>query len=474
MKPYSLYHLSIRDIKISTAVKKRRASDWHIQILRWGLAGILVLAPFYAALSIWLASLGLHHLDFIKIWKEVALAGLGLVLVSFLVTRKQYMKIVWRNRLFQVIGAYILLLVAYGIYDIASGRVADKAVIYGWLTDIRPVGVFVVAALTFAVSQQIKFPDFPWKKLLLLPAMVVIVFGFLQMTVLPKDILRHVGYSASTTVPYETVDNQPNLVRIQSTLRGPNPYGAYIAIIITALSAMIIADRGRKRLAWTLFLGLSLFVLYGTYSRSAELAVVASVIALLLLEKRRYVKTHLLAVLCACIIATILGVVAVSHHNYLAQNIVLHYSSSSTSKMSSNSQRAQAIKTAAIDVVHHPFGSGVGSAGPASRRNTKGPIKIAENYYLQIGQEIGIVGMGLFIAISLMIAYELWMQRQNQLAKILLASLVGMTVVNMVSHGWTDDTLAYVWWTLAGLVCAPVILKANKRKYNEKIAKKPA
>ena len=26
----------------------------------------------------------------------------------------------------------------------------------------------------------------------------------------------------------------------------------------------------------------------------------------------------------------------------------------------------------------------------------------------------------------------------------------------MLSHAWTDDTLAYVWWGLAGIAMAPL------------------
>jgi len=33
----------------------------------------------------------------------------------------------------------------------------------------------------------------------------------------------------------------------------------------------------------------------------------------------------------------------------------------------------------------------------------------------------------------------------------LLASLIGLIFVNLVSHAWADDTLAYVWWGLAGI-----------------------
>ena len=122
------------------------------------------------------------------------------------------------------------------------------------------------------------------------------------------------------------------------------------------------------------------------------------------------------------------------------------------------------MERGAKEIIKKPLGTGVGSAGPASARNELGEVRIAENYYIQIGQEIGIVGMLLFIAFNIMVAIELWRRRSHQVAKVLLASLIGITFVNMLSHAWTDDTLAYIWWTLAGFALAPLLVEAAKNK----------
>ena len=67
--------------------------------------------------------------------------------------------------------------------------------------------------------------------------------------------------------------------------------------------------------------------------------------------------------------------------------------------------------------------------------------------------------MVLFVAICVLVGRELWRHRSEQLAKILLASLVGITFVNLLSHAWTDDTLSYLWWGLAGICLAPRLVK---------------
>jgi O-antigen ligase len=96
-------------------------------------------------------------------------------------------------------------------------------------------------------------------------------------------------------------------------------------------------------------------------------------------------------------------------------------------------------------------------------RNDHAP-RIAENYYLQIGQEVGVAGMAVFAAINILIGKELWKRRQDPLSKILLATLIGLSVVNMLLHAWTDDTLAYLWWGLTGIALAPAILEPKRKK----------
>jgi hypothetical protein len=47
------------------------------------------------------------------------------------------------------------------------------------------------------------------------------------------------------------------------------------------------------------------------------------------------------------------------------------------------------------------------------------------------------------------------------LALVLFASFIGISFVNLLSHAWTDDTIAYIWWGLAG---AAMALPLQKRK----------
>lgn len=444
---------------------RQKAAKIYVSILRWGISAILIIAPFYVALSIWAAS-HLHHLDLFKSWKEIALLVLVAIILGFLITHGRVATKLFRQPIVMIMAIYALLIIAIGGYDLLSQTVSDQAVIYGWLVDLRIVGIFLVALITFYISQE---RAFAWKKILLIPATAVILFGFLQATVLPADVLNHFGYSTSSTKPFETVDNQPNIVRIQSTLRGPNPFGAYLLIVcVFILAELLKGIKGKyKYFLWVLLL-ISLFDMYNTYSRSAEIGLFLAFVVLLFTYKRQVLLRYKWGLLSGIIIACLAVGTAAAKHNYLAQNIVFHSSNRSTSSLSSNSERLKAVETASKDVVHHPLGGGVGSAGPASRRNNKGSAKIAENYYLQLGQEIGIAGMALFIVFNVMLAAALWARRADHMSATLLACFVGLSFANLLYHAWADDTLAYIWWGLAGIALAPAILTDEHKRHGKK------
>jgi hypothetical protein len=153
------------------------------------------------------------------------------------------------------------------------------------------------------------------------------------------------------------------------------------------------------------------------------------------------------------------------------ENAILHTDNSSTAKVSSNQGHVTAFKAASKDIIHHPLGSGVGSAGPQSVYNNH-PGRIAENYFLQIGQEAGILGMALFITIGAALAWVLYARHGEPLALALLASLIGLSFVNLLSHAWSDDTLAYIFWGLAAIALAPILTDSHKQKNAKKIPKK--
>ena len=148
-------------------------------------------------------------------------------------------------------------------------------------------------------------------------------------------------------------------------------------------------------------------------------------------------------------------------NNATFDNYLLHTSDKSTASESSNEGHISAFSNGLKQAASEPLGRGIGTAGPASVYNG-GKARVAENYYIQIAQETGWLGLGLFLVIIFLVARELWFRRKQSLPLILLISFIGIAAVNLVSHAWTDDTLAYLWWGLAGVAIAPPLAKSKK------------
>jgi len=424
-----------------------KPSNLVTRLLGLVIGAIFVIAPLYAPITVNLAS-HFQHFDFFRIWKELALSGLALVLVWFMITHRSKLKNIAKDKLLVVMIVYSGILLAISLYDLVSHRVSSSAVIYGMIIDLRLIGFFAVVYLAFRFSDLSR--TFNWKKAILLPAALVISFGLLQATVLPNDILSHIGYSKATIVPYQTVDNQPDFVRVQSTLRGPNPLGAYLVVISCLILSIALSAARKQRGYWMIFGLTCIYVLFVTYSRSAMVGLIIALGILIAVYERRYLTRKIMVAL-LCLGLVFAGAFLSVRNNYQVQNIFFHSSDSSGSSVSSNAARVSAISGGLKDISSHPLGGGVGSAGPASLRNIKSSPKIAESYFIQIGQEVGIIGLISFVTVNILLIIRLYKQKDDPLARALLASLIGLIFVNLVSHAWADDTLAYVWWGLAGI-----------------------
>jgi O-antigen ligase len=418
---------------------------------------IFVLLPFATPLTVFLGT-KLNHLSLFKVWKEIAMVIIGiLVLLSGLVAR-------FRDAQHKLLRVLLWLMVAYGAWTILLGlvdlliphQINWAAFIYALIVNLRFLFFF---ALCWLVCQESPVLAVNWRKLVLIPAMVVVGFGVLQHYVLPNDFLTHFGYGPHTITAYQTVDQKPDYVRLQSTLRGPNPLGAYLVVIITALLVGFRKQRRQQAVA----LAATLVVMFYTYSRSAWAGMVVAVASLAYISITSLALRKWIAVAGAAIILLFGAGVYLGRHNSVVENTVFHTDSTSRSPESSNAGRLGALERGVQDVAHEPFGRGPGSAGPASLRNDH-PERIAENYYLQIGQEVGWIGLGLFLAINAVISLLLWQQRKDPLARVLLASFLGLVIVNMVSHGWTDDTLSLLWWGMAGVALAPLASRAKTKR----------
>ncbi len=411
---------------------------------------ILMLMPFHALLTVWGSSL-IGHYTALRLWKEVLLALSVAGVLYLLLTDHKIRTHTLSRRLVWLILAYILLNVIWGLLALNQHDVTAKALGYGLIVNLRYLIFFLV---TWSVALRMSRLRSHWQWMVYWPAMGVAAFGLLQIFILPHDFLRHFGYGTHTIPAVETINHNSRYVRTASTLRGANPLGAYLLIPISLLSVLLLSPKRRTWLQAGFLTGL-LVVLFFSFSRSAWVGALLTICVVLLFSVRTRASRRATVGIIAGLIILAAGLTAVFHRSPKFENFIFHTQTHSEVKTTSNENHLMALKKNGKDIWRQPLGRGPGTAGPASIYNAGHQPRIAENYFVQVAQETGWLGFGLLALINFGIGYLLWLRRDDPLALSLFASLIGLTFINLLSHAWADDTLAYVWWGLAGVAMAP-------------------
>jgi hypothetical protein len=291
---------------------------------------VIALMPFHAFLTVWASSL-FGHYTALRLWKEVLLLALVFGVVYLFATRRPLRQLVVCDKLFWCIGAYLLLLLVAGVVAAAAHTVTPKALAYGLLLDSRFLIFFVV---TWVVTQYSDLLVRAWQRLVLVPAGLAVAFATLQWSLLPPDFLKHFGYGPDTTAPAATVDQKAGYERVQSTLRGANPFGAYLVIVLSLVGARLLRFR-RSRMALAGLYLLSGEALYYTYSRSAWLGALLATACLVLLVLRSTAMRRLLLLggVTAVIVFAAVGYLLRDNDHF--QNVIFHTNEHSRSAESS-------------------------------------------------------------------------------------------------------------------------------------------
>ncbi len=422
----------------------------------WLTVGLLVYMPFHIFLSQSL-SLVTGGLNQWKIAKDILLlAGLVLTAVLLLVTGrykkdKQY-------------GTFLLLAFFYGLMHLITWRIN---------ANIDTSGALLATAYN---SRLAGFALLAWGSIIIYPgkinikkifvlvvavSTVVSVIGILQL-LLPKDILTHFGYSLDRGVrPNFFIDDKPDLPRIFSTLRDPNSLGAYLILPITLLS-VAWAKLPKQR---SLIAGLLLFnfwALFLTFSRSAWAGTILSIcLAFGLIYKdslktivKKYWRFGLVAIVAISIF------IYAMRDQYAVQNIVFH-SDENTQMADSNNLHVRYAKEGVEGIMEKPLGHGPGTAGLVSIHSKK-EVVLTENYFIQIGYEVGLIGLGIFIWIIAFILIRLY-SIKTILSAIQFSAFFGISLCALLLLTWSNEAVAATWWLLAGLLvgCRQGTLRKN-------------
>lgn len=142
-----------------------------------------------------------------------------------------------------------------------------------------------------------------------------------------------------------------------------------------------------------------------------------------------------------------------------------------TSNNADNAAHVSAFWDGVRTIGHHPLGSGLGtSAGVGQQFDQSSALVIPENNYLQIGIELGVLPMLVFVAltVSLVLNLRSAARRRPQAAiSAAWAAAAGLAVAAWFLQVWLDFAVAWTIWGLAGAALGASRVRARQRETDQ-------
>lgn len=436
-------------------------------------------------------------LPMFALWKEGLL--LLILLISFLewivhVRLNGKLKIenekLWKK--FDVVDVLILLLILLGIAtSIFNFQFSIIHFIYGFRYDFVPL-------VAFFVLRRLPWSEKFFRRLqttLIAVGTAVAAYGIVTFF-LPIEFFRALGYSAMHSLyvadgpiaAFQMIGGT-DLHRIQSTMSGPNQLGLWLLLPLAVLIKTFRFEKStvnsrQSTVLRVVVLGLFLVALALTFSRAAWIGTFIMIAAASWPLVRR-LRKRVIAMIGVLIIGA--GVFAALR---FPDQII---------RISSTRGHIENPLEAVQEMIAHPFGKGLGTAGPASNRTSetcvilrsfddptwwrenmpdmcvlvgKSQIQpqgrdcvcpfLPENWYLQIGVEMGWLGLALYLWMIGIVIHSLFHAAAdnkdgdefsvlNFPFSILLAML-GLCAAAMFLHAFEDSAAAYTLWIAAASV----------------------
>lgn len=423
---------------------------------------LITLAPFHAFLITWLKSAvgdgGL--ITIISAWREVVVLLIVLLVLTELALAKPFALI--PSPSFDLLDWLIIAFAILSVMFLPSQWANKAQWLLGFRFDILPL-VFLL------IVRRVEWPNIKMLlKITLVVASVVAVFGLLQSTVLPQDFLMKFGYSNSVLeyrpdiaiAGCQYLEASDKVCRATATFGGPTRYGTYLLLIVGLLVPFLISKK-----PWSLVIGNYNFVGHWslrywsllvvvvanialTYSRSIWLGAAAmGVFAFFWFTPRgAKIKIAAAAVILACVVVAgtwVYGLSQAQINNWPPPFLrVLFVRDVSTSAHFDFAKQGLQL------VANHPLGMGLGTVGPASVRFQK---LLTENWFLQIADEMGVIGLLIFLGILFFISKKLLANRDNLRKVGLFLGLLGICVAGLFTHSFEETTTALLLFGFIGM-----------------------
>ena len=474
---------------------------------------LFLLLPFHALFvtvgTRLLVGAGHPPLPELAIWKELLLVLIfGLGIFELLPRVKKRLAVNGERLAFRLdieVGLILGMLVISFLLAALSSQLSALSFMFGFKYLFLPLILFL---LFRALPWEEKFFEQSLFPAILVVAGIVALYGILSFF-LPLHFFTALGYSDAhslyspqTPLSAFQLISDSGIRRIQSTFAGPNQLGMWL--LLPYAVGLVSVMRGQRavsgeRLAVSneryrakklsalssqlsashlfaiYYLLLIVATLFLTFSRAAWLAAfIITLVASVKILRGPIRETVVITLLTFACLA--FGLTAFLAPKLLHRGI-------------SNMQHVERTRDAFFALFRASWGHGLGSAGPASNRvrdacayfpdgaDTRWArdrkdlcifvggaqvqpfiaehvcqcASLPENWYLQVGLELGVAGLILFVLLVLSLLWKL-SALSSQLSVFLV--FLGVSIAALFLHAWEDSAVAYTIWGIAGIALA--------------------
>ena len=276
--------------------------------------------------------------------------------------------------------------------------------------------------------------------------LVVRMFAIGASAAAAPTLARLAGALVSSERPLTALGDLVRSVRLSATFSDVNAAGSFFVLATLAAGGLTVAARGRTRAGWTIATVLCAAALWWSGSRAAFLAGVLS-LGIWLLWQRGRAARRALAALAVC---ALIGI-------WMFPNPIVDRSA-----VGALSIRAELARVAFRLLGQAPlFGIGIGTFYAQSGGEIHDPMvralyprENAHNNYLQVLAELGIVGLGAFLAVLLAVALVVYRSTDRRLATLagVECGLIAFLITCLAGHPLLNPEVSVAFWSMLGAV----------------------
>ncbi|MFD2936747.1 O-antigen ligase family protein [Spirosoma flavum] len=382
--------------------------------------------------------------DLFSIWKET------LIIILLIKTYKE--KELSIVKIQSLIVAFVILAVLF--YVITDNHITSLANLRNYTFPI--LAFVIIATYKFDVGSKYIIRSIIYSSL------IAICLGFVQQYLLnipiatykgTIDFIDDSGYIKYTTNSFRIM----GIERMSGGFAGPNDFGVYFSLIV--VFSVVLLSSTQRNLGSRLFNVITILNLIGSlaclilsFSRAGWFILLASLLVIFLIQIKSKIKTTFIVLV--TILVTLALALAFIPETVIKASEVL--TGSISMKEASAADRGNQFWKGVEKTITEPLGHGVGTS---DIRYAESLGFFVESAWWNIGYELGLMGLILFLYINLQILLRIihfrWYSRRYKVLfsfdSYAIALMVATIIAGFISINVVGTTYIYYFWIFIGL-----------------------